>query len=89
MTGLEEWTEQIVDQAARRAAAAVTAAAVDDGHPPVMTPEQAAVYLQVSPDVVLRHLSQGGLPGVKLGSRWRLSRRALDQHLLGQQRGAA
>lgn len=90
MTGLEQWAEQIVDRAAARAAALVAAAHPEhDGHPPVMTPEQAAGYLQISVSTVHRHLVDGLLPGVRLGGRWRLSRRAIDQHLTGQQQEAS
>jgi excisionase family DNA binding protein len=45
--------------------------------PDVLTPQQAAAYLQVSVGMVLDKARAGVLPGVKLGREWRFSRRQL------------
>jgi len=54
--------------------------------PPVMpydilTPPQAAAYLQVGEDVILREAEGGSLPGRKLGGEWRFLRLALTEWL--------
>ena len=49
--------------------------------PDVMTLDEAAAFLRVIPQTILRQLRKGALPGVKIGSRWRLSRLALEAHL--------
>lgn len=49
--------------------------------PMALTVEQAAAELQVNPETVRRQLSMGRLPGRKVGSTWRLSRRALESYL--------
>ncbi len=49
--------------------------------PDVMTLDEAAAFLRVIPQTILRQLRKGALPGIKVGSRWRLSRLALEAHL--------
>ena len=49
--------------------------------PDVMNVAEAAAYLRVIPQTILRQLRKGALPGIKVGSRWRLSRLALEAHL--------
>ncbi|MEM4204046.1 MAG: cold shock domain-containing protein [Candidatus Methanomethylicaceae archaeon] len=51
------------------------------GFPEILTPEQAAEYLQLPVDVILSYLEQRKLPGVKLGDTWRIRRAMLDQWL--------
>lgn len=51
------------------------------GFPEILTPEQAAEYLQLPADVVLSYLEQRRIPGVKIGSTWRIRRAMLDQWL--------
>jgi excisionase family DNA binding protein len=51
--------------------------------PEVMNAEQAAEFLQVSPQTVLEMAEAGTLPGKKLGSHWRFSREALVAWLSG------
>ena len=45
----------------------------------VMTVDQAAQYLGVSPDTLYKYLSEGRLPAFKLGNRWRLKKTTLDR----------
>jgi len=51
------------------------------GFPEILTPEQAAEYLQLPADVVLSYLEQRKIPGVKIGHTWRIRRAMLDQWL--------
>ncbi|MEM4204037.1 MAG: cold shock domain-containing protein [Candidatus Methanomethylicaceae archaeon] len=51
------------------------------GFPEILTPEQAAEYLQLPFDVVLSYLEQRKMPGVKIGDTWRIRRAMLDQWL--------
>ncbi len=51
------------------------------GFPEILTPEQAAEYLQLPADVVLSYLEQRRIPGVKIGNAWRIRRSMLDQWL--------
>lgn len=51
------------------------------GFPEILTPEQAAEYLQLPADVVLRYLEQRKIPGAKIGNTWRIRRAMLDQWL--------
>jgi excisionase family DNA binding protein len=46
---------------------------------PVMTVEQAAVYLGYSVSGIYIMASEGRIPGFKLGNRWRFSRPVLDR----------
>ena len=47
--------------------------------PDILTPEQAAAYLQVSVGAVLAQARGGVLPGQKVGREWRFSRQRLLQ----------
>ena len=49
----------------------------------VMTPAQAADYLQVSEASVRSMLRRGALPGRKMGRLWRLRRADLESYLSG------
>lgn len=40
--------------------------------PEILTMPEAAAYLQISPDYMLRLLRDGTIPGVKLGKAWRI-----------------
>jgi excisionase family DNA binding protein len=46
--------------------------------PEVMTPEQAAEYLQVSRETIYRYIRQGKLVASRLGRSYRLEKRNLD-----------
>lgn len=61
-------------------AAAVAAAAAPIA---LMTPEQVAQALGVSPADVLQELEAGNLKGRKIGSQWRVPQAALDEFLKG------
>lgn len=44
----------------------------------VFTPNEAADYLKINPQILEKYLRQGLLPARKLGRQWRLSKLALD-----------
>lgn len=46
-------------------------------YPEMMTPDQAAAFLQVSRDVVYRRLRAGQLPGIRVGHEWRVPKSEL------------
>jgi excisionase family DNA binding protein len=46
--------------------------------PEIMTPEQAAEYLQVSRETVYRYIRQGKLVASRLGRTYRVQKRNLD-----------
>ncbi|MBM3475538.1 MAG: helix-turn-helix domain-containing protein [Armatimonadetes bacterium] len=46
--------------------------------PEILTTEQAAIYLQLSPDAVKRLARLGRLPGAKVGRGWRFRKVDLD-----------
>jgi excisionase family DNA binding protein len=46
--------------------------------PEIMTPEQAAEYLQVSRETVYRYIRQGKLAASRLGRAYRVPKRNLD-----------
>jgi excisionase family DNA binding protein len=47
----------------------------------ILTAEEAAALLRVSPQTVLKESRLGLLPGVKVGREWRYTRTALLRHL--------
>jgi excisionase family DNA binding protein len=47
----------------------------------VLTLPQAAAYLQVGEDVILREVEDGRIPGRKLGGEWRFLRLAVSDWL--------
>ena len=49
--------------------------------PDILTLDQAAQYLQLSIEELEIALSQGEVPGKKIGSKWRLSRSAINNYL--------
>ena len=52
-----------------------------DTIPEIMTPEQAADYLQVNRETIYRYIRQGKLVASKLGRTYRVPRRSLDLFL--------
>jgi excisionase family DNA binding protein len=48
----------------------------------VLTPKEVAQELKMNERTVVRYLTEGKLPGVKVGSCWRVSRARLDHFLL-------
>ncbi len=51
--------------------------------PAVMTLEQAAAYLQVSPDDIQALIDDGSLQARRIGSQYRIARQAIDDFLAG------
>ena len=49
-----------------------------ESKPEIMTPDQAAEYLQVNKETIYRYIRQGKLVGSKLGRTYRIPRRSLD-----------
>ena len=47
----------------------------------LLTIEETAVYLKMSPQVVRRWLRENKLPGVKIGKEWRIDKERLDSML--------
>jgi excisionase family DNA binding protein len=50
-------------------------------NPAVLTLEEAAAYLRLSPETVARQVSQGEIPGRQVGTEWRFLQSALDEWL--------
>ncbi len=46
--------------------------------PEILSPEQTASYLQLNIRSAYQALNNGGIPGRRIGNRWRISRRILD-----------
>jgi len=51
----------------------------------ILTVDEAANYLKVRPETVRRLLSQGRLPGNKVGRAWRIPEGALMDFLRGEE----
>lgn len=49
----------------------------------ILSPEEAANYLQVHPQTIYRNLRRGRLPGGKVGNQWRIRKSDLDRFLAG------
>ena len=47
----------------------------------IMTVEEVAAYLKMSPQVIRRWLREKKLPGVKIGKEWRIDKQAIDDML--------
>lgn len=50
-------------------------------HNPVMTIQEVAHYLQVSPSTIYKLANSGQLPGRKVGGRWRFARKTVEAWL--------
>lgn len=57
--------------------------------PLIMRPVEVAKLLGVCTKTVLDQLRAGTLPGIKVGTQWRISKAALMEHLGCQQNGNA
>lgn len=77
------------NRAGRPEVAAALTAARAGGWPEVLTTEEAAALLRVSPDVLLRLSREGQVPGARLGGRWRYSRGLLEEMLADRSPKAA
>ncbi|MYJ79385.1 MAG: helix-turn-helix domain-containing protein, partial [Caldilineaceae bacterium SB0670_bin_27] len=51
--------------------------------PAVMTLEQAAAYVQVSPADIQALIDEGSLQARRIGSQYRIARKAIDDFLAG------
>jgi excisionase family DNA binding protein len=51
----------------------------------LLSTEEAAAHLRLSPAALLKRVERGQVPGLRLGRRWRFRRRDLDA-LIGQER---
>lgn len=56
----------------------------DKDYPEVMTPEQAAEYLQLHITTVYKKLKDGSLPGGKVVGQWRLLKSELNEMIRGR-----
>jgi excisionase family DNA binding protein len=54
--------------------------------PEVLTPEEAASYLRLPQDTLLRQAAQGQIPGRQIADTWRFLKAALDDWLRVQDR---
>jgi excisionase family DNA binding protein len=52
-----------------------------DGFEPVLTSEQAAVFLQIHPKTLQRMARQGRIPGYRVGDLWRFRASELEAWL--------
>ncbi len=52
--------------------------------PEILTLEQAAAFLQVSPRTVQRLVAEGRMPGRQVGSQWRFDREQLREWVRGE-----
>jgi len=50
----------------------------------ILTIDQVAKYLQVSPQTVYKWAQDGEIPAAKLGKEWRFRKRILDEWLDGK-----
>jgi len=73
---------QMMTQQAQQAAAAKTAA-TPAAVPDVMTPAQAAAYLQVAESDVMALIQSGQIKAKQIGTQYRISKSALDEFLKG------
>lgn len=51
----------------------------------ILTLEEAAQYLQIDPQVLLAEVTEGNIPGCKLGEEWRFSASALEKVMSKEQ----
>jgi excisionase family DNA binding protein len=50
----------------------------------ILTPSEAALYLNVHVRTIYRLAKEGKIPGRKLGGRWRFKKATLDEWLSGR-----
>jgi excisionase family DNA binding protein len=51
----------------------------------ILRPDEAANFLKVSLPTLFEQSQKGEIPARKIGSQWRYSRKALQEHVAGQQ----
>lgn len=54
------------------------------GYPPVMTTAQVATALNLSHQLVVKHMGRGRLPGFKVGGSWRVRRADIQAVMEGR-----
>ncbi len=74
-------THGMMGAAQQPAAPDAPAAPVGDKAPSVMTPAQAAAYLQVTEADIMAMITDGSLKAKKLGSSYRLAKAVIDAYL--------
>ncbi len=82
--GLGQMMAQTLGQMQQPTAATGRAAGQGASLPPVLTPEEVAQVLRVSPEDVLAAIQAGELKARKIGSAYRISREALEAFLRGE-----
>lgn len=75
--------QQTQQQAQPQAQQPAESAAASSALPDVMTPDQAAVYLQVTEADVIAAIEAGDLKARKIGAAYRISKATLDAYLAG------
>jgi len=83
MAAMQNLQQQQQVQQQQPQAPAQPAAAADSGMPDVMTPSQAAQYLQVAEEDVVAAIEAGDLKARKIGRAYRISKAALEEFLAG------
>jgi excisionase family DNA binding protein len=54
----------------------------------IMTTREVAEYLNLHKITIINHTAKGIIPGIKIGSRWRFNKQAIDQWVIeGQKKG--
>jgi excisionase family DNA binding protein len=53
----------------------------EDAGTEILTAEEAAAFLRVDVDRLIRAARQGQIPGARIGQAWRFSRRRLLEHV--------
>ncbi|MGA2641362.1 MAG: helix-turn-helix domain-containing protein [Spirochaetia bacterium] len=51
----------------------------------ILTLKDLSAYLKIAPSSLYKLVRQGGIPGRKVGKRWRFHRQAIDKWLQGSQ----
>lgn len=52
--------------------------------PEVLTPDEAARYLRVSPATLRKAVKRGDFPVIQVADRWRVSRSTLEAYMSGE-----
>jgi len=77
----QQMTHGMMGAAQPAAAPAASAAPAGDKAPSVMTPAQAAAYLQVTEADIMAMITDGSLKAKKLGSSYRLAKAVIDEFM--------
>lgn len=55
--------------------------------PDILTITEAAEYLRIAKDTLYKYATEGFVPAFKLGNRWRFRKSALDEWMMGLEKG--